>query len=307
MKPVCQITTSSFGKNDAAPLRLLEEAGFEVRLNPHGRALKEDEALALLADVDFLIAGTEPLTKRVLANAPRLKIMARVGSGINNIDLDEAKRRGIVVTRTAEAPAQAVAELTLGLMLDLCRHLSQHVHDMRQGVWTKRMGQLLSKKTVGIVGFGAVGRSLAKLLAPFECRLIGVDPYVSQETMTLNQATKMELSEALEIVDLLSIHAAAPDDSPLIDATRLSKMKPSALLINTSRGTVIDEAALAAALKAGHLAGAALDVFADEPYKGPLSELDSVILTPHIGTYAAETRVQMETAAAQSVIDFHRS
>jgi D-3-phosphoglycerate dehydrogenase len=292
------ISTTSFAKDDIRPMELLKEAGLEVYTNPHDRKLLEDEMIKYLSDIDFLIAGTEPLTQQVLESAKKLKIISRCGVGMDNIDMKAAAQLGIKVYNTPYGPTLSVAELTVGLVLDLLRRVTMMDRDIRSGIWEKRMGNLLNSKKVGIIGFGNIGQKVAELLTPFGCKI----KYYDIRTKNLGgKAERLELDELLKITDIISIHISSKEQ--MIGEKEIKLMKKGAWLINTSRGGVVDENALYQALKDGHLSGAALDVFEQEPYMGPLKELENAILTPHIGSYAKEGRIEMEMQAVKNLLD----
>jgi D-3-phosphoglycerate dehydrogenase len=271
-------------------------------LNPHGRTLTEDEAIVLLQGCVGLVAGVEPLTERVMAAAPDLKVISRCGVGMDNVDIQAATRRGILTLNTPDGPTQAVAELTLGYALDLIRRVSQMDRDIRAGVWKKRMGNLLHGKAVGIVGYGRIGRAVARRFACMGCRAAFFDPLVRSDASGLCE--RMEMNSLLAWADIVTLHCAKPRDGALVmDAARIAVMKKGAWLINAARGGIVDEEVLAAALCADALSGAALDVFGQEPYVGPLTGIPTAVLTPHIGSYALEARVQMEVDAIRNLLD----
>ncbi len=297
------ISTSSFGVHDRAPLDRLEAAGVDYRLNPHGRRLAPSETRELLRGAAGLIAGTERLDRAVLEAAPDLRVISRCGAGLDNVDLEVAAELGIAVRHTPEAHVEAVAELALAAILDLSRGLSAADRALRDGRWQRPPGRLLGGKTVGIVGLGRVGRRLVELLAPFRVRVLAHDPRPDPEFARRHQVRYLPLEELLAAADVVSLHLPAqPGGAPLLDRRRLAVMKPSALLINTARGGLVDEAALAEALDGGRLAGAHLDVFAEEPYDGPLRSCPAALLTPHLGGYAAEARSEMELQAVENLL-----
>lgn len=294
------ISTSSFDADNNPALDALRSAGFDIVLNPHQRRLTEDEAAALLtADVVGMIAGVEPLTRRVLEGAPSLKVVSRAGIGLDSVDLDAAKALGIAVSNTPQAPVAAVAELTVGLMLDLLRNISAADRDLRAGIWKPRMGNLLGAQTVGLVGYGRIGRAAATLLKAFGANVLACDPlHVGDDDVAA-----LGIDHLLAAADIVSLHLPySATNHHLIDADRLAQMKRGALLVNTSRGGLVDETALAAALGSGHLAGAALDAFEEEPYRGPLAALPQMVLTAHMGSYAKESRSRMELEAAENLV-----
>jgi len=295
------ITTGSFGQDDRSPLYSLRDAGYEPMLNPYRRKLTEDEVLKLILEIKPLgmIAGLEPITARVIEQAEGLKAISRLGIGIDNVDLIAAEKMGIAVLNTPDAPTQAAAELTIGLAMTCLRRIVEVNVVIRAGNWERPKGKLLGKQTLGIIGCGRIGSAVAKLAAPFGTKILGHDPYLdSHPTIDLKSILEL-LAEA----DIVSLHIPYKESTHhLVDKQFLSNMKKDALLICVSRGGIVDEDALQAALTSNHLSGAALDVFAHEPYKGPLAQLDNVVLTPHIGSHTMETRLEMEMQAARNLL-----
>jgi D-3-phosphoglycerate dehydrogenase len=250
-------------------------------INPLGRKLTEEDLAELIAEKDILIAGTEPITERVLDQANKLKLIARVGLGLDSVDLLAARARNIAVSYTPDAPSPAVAELTLGLMIELLRN--SHVSNLRMhnGVWYRYFGKRLTEITIGVIGLGRIGSRVIKHLAGFDCRRI--------------------VHEA----DIISIHVPLNGTTRnLITKREIERMKPGALLVNTSRGGVINEQDLAEALVTNHLGGAAVDVFETEPYLGPLKDLDNCLLTAHMGSMSVDCRTQMEIEACEEAARF---
>lgn len=298
------VTTSTFAKESAEPLELLRAAGFEVQLNPHGRKLTRDETLAMLGGVDGVVAGTEALDRPVLEKLPGLKIIARVGTGTENVDLQCAAERGIHVCNTPDGPTWAVAELALAGLLALLRRVPQADAAIRRGQWAKPMGRLLHGRTVGVIGLGRIGKAWVRLLQPFEVTLLAVDP---QEDPAFAREVGLKygtLAEVLPRCDIISMHLSGTPRAPMIGRAELARMKRGAWLMNLARGGWVDETALAEALASGQVGGAYLDVFEQEPYAGVLLEAPNVVLTPHIGSYAVECRIQMELDASRQVIEF---
>ena len=296
------ITTSSFAQYSDEPLRLLREGGYEAVLNPHGRALTEDEAIALLQGCVGVAAGTEPLTERVMDALPSLKVISRCGVGMDSVDMKAAAARGIQGRNTPDGPTLAVAELTLGYALDLMRRITWMDRDIRAEVWKKRMGNLLHGKQIGVVGFGRIGRAVARNFIFMGCSVAFYDPFVKRDES--GSCERMELDALLSWADIVTLHCAKPKDgTKVLDSARIAAMKPGAWLINAARGGLVDEEALAAALRSGALSGAALDVFGKEPYAGPLLEIPSAVLTPHIGSYAREARIRMEVDTIRNLLE----
>ncbi|GFM38126.1 phosphoglycerate dehydrogenase [Desulfovibrio psychrotolerans] len=293
------ITTSSFAKFSDAPLQLLRDAGIEYVLNPHGRKLTEEETIEVLQGCVGVAAGTEPLTERVMAALPELKAISRCGTGMDNVDHAAAKARGIAVRNTPDGPTLAVAELTLGYALDLMRKVTQQDRELRSGVWKKRMGNTLKGKKLGIIGFGRIGQAVASVFAP-----LGVEIAFNDPVATSDAYASKSVDDLLSWADILTLHCSKTGgECSLFTTERLMQMKKGSWVINASRGGIIEEDALYELCKSGHLSGAAIDVFDKEPYDGPLKELDSVILTPHIGSYAMESRIQMETDTILNLLD----
>lgn len=295
------ITTSSFGVEDAHPLEQLKDAGFKVILNPFGRKLSEEEAAHLFKEHDpvGMVAGVEPLTRLVLEKGKNLKVISRCGIGMDSVDLEAAQEKGIVVTNTPDAPTVPVAELTIGLILSLLRSVPASDAGIRKGDWVRPMGRLLQGKTVGIIGCGRIGSCVGKLLNAFGCKVQGYDPMIDRsECMEM-----VSLDTLLKESDIVSLHLPHNEQTHhLLDAKRLQAMKKGTLVINAARGGLVDEKALAELLQNGHLGGAALDCFELEPYTGPLVQLDNVVLTGHIGSYAKEGRAIMEKQAVDNLV-----
>lgn len=292
------ISTSSFGAEDPRPLQVLEEKQIQYLLNPFGRKLSVPESIDLMREVDGLIAGTEILNRDVLSQAPKLKVISRVGVGMDSVDLEAAKDLGIKVINTADAHVDAVAELALAGILDALRRITWADRQVREKKWTKPMGSLLRGKTVGIVGLGRVGKALVKLLQPFDNKFLAFDP-VQDEVFAKNFGVQfLPLEQLLRESDIITLHLSYSGDlRHMINAERLALLKPGVVLINCARGGLLDETALRIFLLANPGASAYLDTFEEEPYEGGLIDLPNVVLSPHIGSYAREVRVQMEIQA----------
>ena len=295
------ITTSSFAKNDRNLLKAFAEQELQIILNPYARKLIETEVSELIEQHQpvGMIAGLEPLTRQVLEKAKNLKVISRAGIGMDSVDLQAAKDFGIVVTNTPNAPTIPVAELTLGMILSLLRRI--HISDasIRRGEWVRPMGNLLHGKTVGLIGCGRIGCYLSGLLSSFGCKILGYDPFISKS----DNFSLVDLGKILSDTDIISLHIPYNQENHhFINAEKIQKMKKGALLINAARGGLIDEDALYNALSSGYLGGAAMDCFEDEPYTGKLKELDNVLLTAHIGSYAQEGRIMMERQAVENLL-----
>ena len=305
--PEILISTTSFGAEDQRPLRLLEERGIRYRLNPHGRRLTAAEVSMLLQEADGLIAGTEPLNGEVLQGAKRLRVISRCGVGLDNVDLKAADALGIEVLTTPEAATAAVAELTVAGILALLKHLVAHDQWCKAREWKREMGRLLDDRCVGIVGLGRIGKRVAELLSAFRARVVAHDLHEDHQFAHVHHIEYVSLDSLLRRADIVTLHVnLGPATKGLIRAEQLALMKPGALLINCARGDLVDELALAEAIRTRHLGGAFLDTFGEEPYTGPLLDLPQVLVTPHIGTYTVESRVAMEMEAARNLILFFK-
>jgi len=280
------VTPTSYGKNDPRLKIDLEALVGEVIYNPTGKPLSSAEVAHLLPGVDGYIAGLDSIDARALGSADRLKVIARYGVGVDNVDLDAARQKGIVVTNTPGANSVSVAELALGLMLALARQIPTADEAVHQGKWPRYSGITLEGKTIGIMGLGAIGKQLARRLSGFDCNILAFDPYADAVFANKNQIELTTLEELIKKSDFVSLHLPLlPETRGVVNESFLSKMKKGSFLINTSRGEVVDEGALLKAIQSGHIAGAGLDAFADEPPdpNNPLLALSQVIATPHLG------------------------
>jgi len=302
--PKVFISTTSFSQFSKKPLELMESEGLTINLNDKGRKLSENEIITALNGYDSVIAGTETYNENVLKRLPNLKVISRLGVGIDNIDLEFVKRKNIKVYKTQTTPAPAVAELTLGMILDLLRKISFQNNQLKNGTWKKNMGSLLSGKTLGIVGLGTIGKNLVEITQGFGLKYLAHDIQQDEGFVEKYKIKYCKLNELLASSDVVSIHLNLSEETNnLIDSDALNYMKRNAVLINTSRGEVIDEVALVKALDENNIAGVGLDVYRKEPYNGPLTNYNNVVTTPHIGAYAKEIRMIMELEAAQNLIE----
>lgn len=293
MKPLSDchvlVTATSYGRFAPHLKRELETAVGRVTYNPTGKPLTSAQLQELLPDVDGFIAGLDEIDAAAIAAAAHLRIIARYGVGINNVDLAAARAQGIVVTNTPGANAASVAELTIGLLLNLLRPIQQAAAETRQGGWPRLAGVSLVGKTVGLVGLGAIGKEVAQRLAGFDCTVLAYDVVADADFVRRRAITLVTLDDLLAQSDVVSLHVPVlPETRHMVNAAFLRQMKPGAYLINTSRGELVDEAALLDALTNGRLAGAALDAFQQEPpgADNPLLALPQVIATPHMGAHS---------------------
>lgn len=280
------VTPTSYGKNDSRLKTELEAQVGEVIYNPTGKPLSSLEVARLLPGIDGYIAGLDVIDAQALAAADKLKVISRYGVGVDNVNLAAAQEKDIIVTNTPGANSASVAELALGLILSLARQIPEAVEAVHQGKWPRYPGLSLEGKTIGIIGLGAIGKQLARRLAGFDCRILAFDPFADSSFAQDHQVELVSMDEVIGAADFISLHLPLlPETRNLVDEAFLSKMKPGSYLVNTSRGEVVDEAALLEALQRGHLKGAALDAFTVEPPDphNPLLNLPQVIATPHLG------------------------
>jgi len=298
------VGSRSFGKATPAAIEQLQAAGCEVIPNSQGRSYREDELRELLVETDAFITGVDQVTARALELTRRLKVISKHGVGLDNIDLETAHARGIIVTATLNAIHDSVADLTLALLLALARRIVPAHNATHAGRWEKFIGVELRGKTLGIVGLGRIGKEVALRARAFSMNVLAYDVYHDDAFAAVHQVTFVSLPELLAQSDFVSLHAALTTDSAhLIGARELAQFKPNAYLINTARGGLVDETALADALRAHTLAGAALDVFTNEPpVDNPLLNLNNVLLTPHIAGQTREGLARMDEMAADNVV-----
>ena len=295
---------SSIGQIASTPFDLLEKHGYEVVKNPYGRKLTEEETIELAKDCVGIIAGVENLNAKVIDALPNLKCISRVGVGMDSVDIPHAESKGIKILNTPNGPTRAVAELTLGLTMSLLRKIPNAHYDLRNKVWKKQTGNLLFEKKVGILGLGRIGRMTAEMFRALGNQVAGYDLYPNEEWAKEYGVEVLTLKELLTSCDIITIHVPGKKDgSAIITKAELDLLKDDAFLVNVSRGGVIDEDDLYDVLTSGKLSAVAFDVFNQEPYAGRLCDVENVVLTPHIGSYAKEGKLKMEVDAAQNLIN----
>lgn len=304
--PKVLITTVPFGEKNRLPIEQLEAAGIEYVINPLGRKLKEDELAEMVTDFDVLIAGTELITDKVMSGASRLKLISRVGIGLDGVDLLSAERRGIKVSYTPDAPAPAVAELTIGLMLSLLRSVHVANAQMHRGEWLRHFGRRIPEVTIGIIGVGRIGGRVLRRLAGFGSpRILVNDIHPDQKVAPELKLEWVDKEEIYRQADVISLHVPLTIQTKnMIRLEHLLQMKPDAMIINTSRGGIINEQDLAQVLGSGHLSGAAVDVFEQEPYTGALAQIERCLLTSHMGSMSVDCRTRMEIEATEEAVRF---
>lgn len=291
-KPLCEcrvlVTPTSFSRNDPELKGLLEARVDEVKYNTTNQPLTAKQLIPIIPNFDGYIAGLDEITQEVIEVAENLKVIARYGVGVDMVDLEAAKSKGIIVTNTPGANSSSVAELAVGLMLALARNIPEADRATRAGEWPRYQGTLLEGKTVGLFGFGAIGKRVAQILSGFNCNVIAYDPYPDIETARKLKVEIVEQDDIIHRSDFLSLHCPAlPDTRQIVNKDFLEQMKSGTFLINTSRGELINDDALCESLKKEHLRGAALDVFTKQPPdpEDPLLALPQVIVTPHSGSH----------------------
>lgn len=297
-------TSRAFWSHGESAIQLLSGAGCEVLKPSYFGRYSEAELSALLSDCDAVLASSEEYTTAVFAACPRLKVVSRVGVGYDAVDVRAATRAGVICTNTPGAMVEAVADFTMGLIIACARHIIELDTLVHRGSWAELSGTLVHGKTLGLVGYGGIGRAVARRASGFDMRVLAYDPYTAAESSTNVVFTGLET--LLRESDFVSLHAPASHETRgLINADRLALMKPTAYLINTARGSLVDEPALIRALEQGQIAGAALDVTAVEPLPpdDPLRQAPRVILTGHNAFNAAECVRHMCVVAAKNVLD----
>jgi D-3-phosphoglycerate dehydrogenase len=300
------ITTACFAKTDKSPLELLESKGCECVLNTTGLPYTKEQMIEAVADVDGVILGSDPCDAQVLSAAPRLRVVSRFGVGADNVDTDYCDSHGIAFYRTVGANADGVADTTLALMLAVSKRIAAVDAMVRRGEWPEPDTFEICHKTLGLVGFGNIGAKVARRARGFEMEVVAYDAFRNEalaETVGAHYADTLE--EVLERADVVSIHVPhTPETHHLIDGKALGRMKPGAILINTARGGIVDEAALAGALRDGRLMGAGLDVFEHEPLEkgSPLFDCPNLVLSPHAAGDTVESLRKVSEAAAGNLL-----
>ena len=282
---------------------MLKEAGFEIVSNDTGRILSREEQKALIQDAYAIIAGTEKYDREMLEGCENLKVVTRFGVGTDNFDLQAMREMGLQVGVIANY--NAVAEFALTLILSVMKNLPRYDAAVREGKWSRFSMRKLTGKTVGLVGFGRIGRRLAELLSGFGVTILAYDPFINEDAAKERNVQVSGLEELLEKSDIVSLHLPSTKETHhLINAETIKKMKDGAYLINTARGSLVDEQALYEALAGGNLSGASLDVFEKEPVTegNPLFGLENTVLAPHVSALTYETNYNGGLICAESII-----
>ncbi|MBL0954441.1 MAG: phosphoglycerate dehydrogenase [Leptospira sp.] len=307
------VSTYPFGQYNEEPISILKKEGWDVVLNPTKRKLTSEEVAEYAKDVDAIIAGTEDLTPLIQKN-PGLKIISRVGIGLDSVPLQLCRDKNITVAYTPDAVTMAVVELTIGLMVSLTRKVHLANFELRKGGWSRFTGKRLGESVIGLIGLGRVGSNVLRILKEFRPKEILVNDLKdkTKEIQEIIQNTGLKVrqvgkEEIYKHADIISLHVPLTNlTRNMIGKTELGFMNESTFVINTARGGIVNESDLYHAVKAEQIAGAAIDVFEKEPYKGNLIELENIILTEHMGSCSFDCRYLMEFGAASEVVRFFK-
>ncbi len=300
------VSTHPFSSTSPIPIQLIKDNDMELSVNEHGRKITSSELAQDIKDAEVLIAGTEKITEEVLKNAPNLKLISRVGIGLDGIDFELCKKYGVRVAYTPDAPTMAVAELCVAMILDLARKVTYTNNNLKENsTWNRYMGTLLYGKTVGILGMGRIGKSLVHLLSSFNVKFKVYDIEPDLAYGRLYNVEFVSKEEVLKYSDIVSVNVPLKDDTKdYITQEELKLMQKHSILINTARGGIINEDDLYKALKDNTISAAAIDVFEVEPYVGNLKELDNCLLTCHMGASTIDSRTDMEVQAIEEAIRY---
>jgi D-3-phosphoglycerate dehydrogenase len=299
------ITATSFSEITKEPEERLIEAGCEIAHNPYGRPMTAEELAPLLEGVDGCAAGVDDFSAASFARADRLKVVARHGAGIDQVDIAECTRRGIVVANLPGANAEAVADMTLALMLAVARHIPEGDRTTKAGQWVNTYGVDLFRATVGILGLGRIGKGVARRCRGFDARVLAYDPYFDQAFAAEHVIDRAEsLDHVMRESDFVCLHMPVTDQTRgIIDAEKIALMKPTAILVNTARGALVDEDALADALEEGRIFGAGMDVYAAEPpANSRLLKCDRAVTMPHVSSNTPGALLAMGNGVVDAIM-----
>ncbi|UQZ86294.1 D-3-phosphoglycerate dehydrogenase [Paenibacillus konkukensis] len=300
------VTATNYSALCSEAKQLLESHGVEVIENDKGRPFTFEELKEVVHEIDGVVAGVDTWNEDVFRLAPRLQAIARFGVGVDNIDLAGAQRCGIKVTNVPAGNANAVAELTAGLILSVMRNIPSLHQSARRGFWDRFVGAELIGKTVGLLGFGNIAQMVARKLQGFDVRLIAYDKYPNADKARELGVELVHSDEVLRTSDIVSMHLPSlPETHHMMSDEQFAMMKPSAYFINTARGALVDETALYRALSGRVIAGAAIDVYEKEPVSAdnPLFQLDNLVSTPHTAAETFETYHKVGLVTAQAILD----
>jgi len=300
------ISARFFGFLSDKNYNIFKDNNIEIIHNPYqGDALSEDKLLELLPGVNGLLTGVDQVSKRVIDNAKDLKVISKFGSGVDNIDLNAARGKGIAVTNVPHANENAVADMAFGLMLSIARNIPLAYKRVKEGKWPHMVGAEVYNKTIGIIGLGHIGQKIVRRAIGFNMNVLAFEKYPDYNFVKDKPVEFVELDRLLKESDFISIHCPLTEETRnLINKRELKLMKSSAFLINTARGGIVNEVALYVALLNKEIAGAAMDVFTEEPANDDrLINLQNFIATPHIAFCTKEAIENMESTSAQNIVD----
>ncbi|AQS57147.1 phosphoglycerate dehydrogenase [Novibacillus thermophilus] len=303
------ITPKSFQKYKQKPIEMLEAAGYEVILNTTGRTLTEDDIVdTAKVGVVGIIVGVDPLPARVLDSCRDLRAVSKYGVGMDNIDLDRAVELGIKVKNAVGTNSVSVAELAIGLMFESARRLSEHINTVKSSGWDRTMGIELSGKHLAVIGGGQIGKEVAKRCRGLQMDVTIYDPYFNDPGFLVEYGVERseDFDALIRSADVVTLHLPATEETKhMMDDDVFSKMKPTAILINTARGELVDEQALYEALSRGQIAVAAQDVYSKEPPEegDPLLSLPNFLLTPHLGAFTKEAVERMAVRSTENLLE----
>ncbi len=296
------VAIEEFSQSSNRPFEILRDAGFNILTNDTGLPLDKNFGAELYAEADYVVAGLETYSSDFFREFPNVKAISRVGVGVDCIDLESARENGVKVFVTSDRPSVAVAELCVANMISLLRHTFKMSNKLKGGIWEPIQGKELRSCTVGIVGMGSIGKEVAKRVRAFGSNVVGYGRTWNQDFASQYDIRRVTISEIFQGSDIITIHLPMSlATNGIIDKQLIDSCKPEALILNTSRGGVIDNQALAASIQNGRIGGAAVDVFDEERDPYPYVELQDVILTPHIGSHTIETRKSMEEMASENL------
>ncbi len=304
MKILVTPTSLQPGKGSAA-LEVLKEFSDDLVFNPTGRPLTEDELIPLLQDCEGYVAGLDFITRKVIESCPKLKVISRYGVGYDRVDVEAAKEHGVLVTNTPGVNSEAVGELAFALILAVARKIPHLNEDTRKGGWMRSTGFECLGKKICILGLGSIGKVVARCAQGFGMSVSAYDPYINEAYCKEHDIAIVSFEEGIRDADVISLHLPLMDSTKhIINKEAIDQMKEGAVIINTSRGGIIDEDAAYEALKSGKLGGLGLDAFEQEPPKdSPLFEFDNVVVTPHTGAHTKEATDNMAKASIKNLID----
>ena len=305
MKALCCLL--NYDKYCCPGVQALQEYGFELKMNPHGRKYTQEELLEDIKDVDAVIADNEPWTEMSFAGAPKLKVIAKVGTGMDNIDMEAAKRHGVVIASCTGVNAGSVAEHTIAHLLCAIRSLPKQVYSMLEGGWPRIITHEIAGRTLGILGFGNIGQAVAAKMTGFDVKIIAWDQVPDYEKAAALGVEMKSFDEVISESDFITVHVPVfPDTIHLLNDETISRMKDGVCIVSTARGEVADEAAVARGLASGKIGGFGTDVFELEPpgLDRELLQYDTYCCTPPITGDASEWTESVGQTAAKIIIDF---